>query len=770
MIRAAGSSVVGSAVLSGTGRPVHGQPGESWPQFGHDDANTGHAPDNTGPIDDIRERWTYTADHPDLDEQSGLSSSPAAVDGTVYVGSWDGTLHALDAGDGAKEWEYETGGTVRSSPAVVDDTVYVGGGDAVFAVDASDGSDEWGVDTGGYVSSPAVVDGTVYVGSNDRNVYALDASDGTERWRFGTGGEVESSPAVVDGTVYVGSNDRNVYALDVGDGTERWRFETGGEVESSPAVVDGTVYVGCSVVNEANVYALSAADGGEEWRFETGGGVTSSPAVVDDTVYVGSTDRQLYALSAADGTERWSFEADGTPSPPAVVDGTVYFGTTGEGTAYALDASDGTERWSLGVSGFVRASPAVANGTVYVTSGAFNVSALTGRSPTPSPTPEPTPSPTPEPAGPTGGGGDPAEGSGSRDDREMLPLLFGMVGLGGAGAGAWWYTRRRGDSDVDGPDGGESTTRSDATPRTRTSPSGRGAADPTGGAERIDAAMVPDEIPDAPTLSVDFEALREMEPIGVGGNADVKRAVLATPDGDVRLAIKEPRMSGTLHTDQVERMLDEAETWARLDDHDHVVGVVDYGSAPTPWIAMEYMDGGHLGERCGEMRLPQALWTGVVLARAVRHAHRRGVAHLDLKPENVLFRTVEDAWDVPKIADWGLSKHLLDHSTSVEGLSPQYAAPEQFTEEYGPTDDVTDIYQLGAVLYELFTGRPPFEGEAATVMQRALNESPTPPSEVASVPEALDGILLTALAKERDDRYDDVIYLRDDLRELFGDR
>jgi serine/threonine protein kinase len=226
-------------------------------------------------------------------------------------------------------------------------------------------------------------------------------------------------------------------------------------------------------------------------------------------------------------------------------------------------------------------------------------------------------------------------------------------------------------------------------------------------------------------------------------------------------------MSGTLHTDQVEQILQEAETWDKLDDHDHIVGVVDYGSEPIPWIAMEYMDGGYLGERSDEMEISQALWTALAITEGVYHAHRRGVAHLDLKPQNVLFRTVADAWDVPKVADWGLSTHLLDHSKSVEGLSPQYAAPEQFDEDFGSTDDITDIYQLGAVFYELFTGQPPFEGTPAKAMHKVLHEQPTPPSEIADVPAELDEILLTALAKKKGDRYEDIVYLRDDLQALF---
>jgi Serine/threonine protein kinase len=119
------------------------------------------------------------------------------------------------------------------------------------------------------------------------------------------------------------------------------------------------------------------------------------------------------------------------------------------------------------------------------------------------------------------------------------------------------------------------------------------------------------------------------------------------------------------------------------------------------------------------------------------------------------------------VADWGLSKHLLEHSKSVEGVTPHYAAPEQYEPEYGSADDISDIYQLGAVFYELFTGQPPFEGRPMAVMNRATSEQPTPPSDLADVPDALDDILLTALATEKNDRYETVVNLRNDLQDLF---
>jgi len=279
---------------------------------------------------------------------------------------------------------------------------------------------------------------------------------------------------------------------------------------------------------------------------------------------------------------------------------------------------------------------------------------------------------------------------------------------------------------------------------------------------------IPKEIPRAPNLSVDYDSLINEEQIGSGGNAVVNKMTLSTTDGNVTLAVKEPRISGTLHTEQVNQILQEAETWDKLDDHDHIVGVIDYGREPIPWIAMEYMDGGHLGEQTGEIETAQALWTAIAVTKGVRHAHRRGIAHLDLKPQNILFRTIEDMWDVPKVADWGLSKHLLDHSKSIDGYTPAYSAPEQLDEGYGKADDITDVYQLGAVFYELFTGIPPFDAETTgKVIRQILDEDPTPPSEIADVPDELDTALLTALSKNKKDRYEDILLLRNALQSVF---
>jgi outer membrane protein assembly factor BamB len=694
------------------------------------------------------QRWQFQA--------ADASKSPTVADGTVYFGDASGNVYALDAGSGEQQWRYELLGNISTPPVVADGSVVLAGDD----------SEDWasGTDT----------------------IYGRDATSGEAVWRVFRNSHVYSSPAVADGTVHVGISRGEVYAFDVQNGEALWVFETSGRIRSAPAVADGTVYVGDRVESDGrgHVYAIDPDTLAEKWRFRADDYVDASPAVADGTVYVGSADANVYALDSASGEERWRFQAEaGVNTAPAVVANTVYVGDVG-GTVYGIDASSGEERWRVETDGAV-SSTAVADGTVYVGSDgvyAFAAGASTA-------TPTSTPAPTTRSPDAAGSGGDDGRTGGTGDDGDsnaMLPLAGGLAALG-AGGGLW-YLRRNGDDDDGRPT--VAVTREDdsgtrpgdrdpggtPSPATARDPDDSHPATATPDAEgglaggRAGGGGPPASIPRAPDVAVDHGALTDEEPIGGGGNADVVRAALPTSEGDVPLAIKRPRMSGTLHADAVDRLLQEAETWDRLDDHDHVVSVVDYGAEPLPWIAMEYMDAGDLSDRAGDLPLEQALWTALGITASIRHAHRRGVAHLDLKPANVLFRGVDGAWDVPKVADWGLSKHLLEHSKSVEGLSPQYAAPEQFDTDRGPADDLTDVYQLGAVLYELFTGRPPFEGDPTSVMHQVLQERPTPPSEVADLPPALDDVLLTALEKERADRHDAVVYVRDAIRELSESR
>jgi outer membrane protein assembly factor BamB len=307
-----------------------------------------------------------------------VSSSPAiGSDGTVYVGSADKKVYALDDTRGTKKWEFETGGNVTSSPAIgADGTVYIGSVDKkLYAINGKSGLKLWEFETGGNVySSPAIgSDGTLYVGSFDGKVYALNGKSGSKKWEFETGRTISlSSPSIGgDGTIYVGSWDCKIYALNGRTGVKKWDYRTGMPLNSAPAIgADGTVYIGSE---DKKVYALDGKTGAWKWGFATGEskhGVSSSPAIGSDgTVYVGSYDNKLYALSGKSGVKLWEFVTGGavTSSPAIGPDGTVYVGSE-DGKVYALDGRSGAKKWEFETGGPIAySSPVIgSDGTLYV--------------------------------------------------------------------------------------------------------------------------------------------------------------------------------------------------------------------------------------------------------------------------------------------------------------------------------------------------------------------------------------------------------------------
>jgi len=251
------------------------------------------------------EKWDY------------LQSSPVVSDGTVFIGSSNSNLYAIDGATGTEKWHYTSGDTIRSSPAVYRDTVYFGSWDHnVYAVSAKSGEEKWRFDTKGIVQASPVISpsGLLLIGSRYPYVFALDSETGKEKWRFNyLGSWVESSAAIAGGTAYIGSSDFvHMFAVDLENGRRKWGFKTSGYAWSSPAVADGLVYIGNACVSKrhketaADFYAVEAKTGREMWRFRTGRtadqfiqGVISSPAVDSGFVYFGSLDGKVYAIPVA---------------------------------------------------------------------------------------------------------------------------------------------------------------------------------------------------------------------------------------------------------------------------------------------------------------------------------------------------------------------------------------------------------------------------------------------------------------------------------------
>jgi len=266
-----------------------------------------------------------------------LQASPAvAADGTVYIGSPDNGLYAV-LPTGTLKWRFHANSEVLGAPAIAaDGTIYIGTNDYGIHAVNPDGSLRWHRTTAGGVTAFPVIaaDGTIYLGTPG-SLFAFNP-DGTQRWVCGTGNGVPGSdPAVgADGTIYFGTNSGSLdfYALRP-DGTVKWRL-AGNSARSSPAVgAAGVLYFGSA---DGCFYALKP-DRTVQWRYQTGGDIGAAPAIAaDGTIYFGSADGCLYALNA-DGTLKWRFETDApiVSSPTIGLDGTVYF-TSGEGYLYAL--------------------------------------------------------------------------------------------------------------------------------------------------------------------------------------------------------------------------------------------------------------------------------------------------------------------------------------------------------------------------------------------------------------------------------------------------
>ncbi|GGP99911.1 serine/threonine-protein kinase [Actinomadura coerulea] len=260
--------------------------------------------------------------------------------------------------------------------------------------------------------------------------------------------------------------------------------------------------------------------------------------------------------------------------------------------------------------------------------------------------------------------------------------------------------------------------------------------------------------------------------IGRGGMAEVYRARDRRLDRIV--AVKTLRSDLARDPTFQARFRREAQSAASL-NHPSVIAVYDtgedmIGDTPIPYIVMEYVDGSTLRDLLRENRalLPdKALEITDGILRALDYSHRGGIVHRDIKPANVMLTRQHEV----KVMDFGIARAMADTASTMTQTAQvigtaQYLSPEQARGER--VDARSDIYSTGCVLYELLTGKPPFTGDSpVAIAYQHVREEPVPPSQVdPQIPQWADAIVLKAMAKEADHRYQNATEFRQEIQRV----
>ena len=359
---------------------------DDWPMFLRDPTHSAATDIAATPQGKLK--WRFDTDFP-------LFSSPAVVEGRLYLGSGDNRIVALDADTGELIWEYPVRGPVDSSPAVAGESVFVGLRDGtVLSLRKDNGELQWEFPTGGiFATSPVVLEGILYIGSGDGKLYTLDAQTGEVRWSYQTNGHIASDPAINDDIVAVMSQDSYLHIVDKQTGRKRLDYRTM-FARGSPTLSGDWAYTAdqlgiVAAIDwrkreypfEKNVrwvrtqlWAWGALRElpplkGLAWAaFLPGSSFVASPIVAEDRLYVADAEGRVHALDRESGDVAWTYKADGFFLSAMTLIGEGLFIGDRFGTMYALSAATGEELWRFETGGPIGSTPVAANGLLYFTS------------------------------------------------------------------------------------------------------------------------------------------------------------------------------------------------------------------------------------------------------------------------------------------------------------------------------------------------------------------------------------------------------------------
>jgi eukaryotic-like serine/threonine-protein kinase len=315
-----------------------------------------------------------------------VKSSPAIVDGKIFVGSSDANLYALNIQDGKKIWSYKTGSGIEAAPCVIQGVVYIGSLDGfLYAIDSNTGSLKWKYETGDeipgaanwYISSGGGL--RIIVGSYDNKLHCVDAASGKEVWTYQSGNYINGSPAIENNMVVFGGCDAIIHIVGLEDGKRLGQIDSGSYIAASAAIDKGQVYCGNygNVFLRADINEPVIGDDGRGtnepnaispvWEFkEAQAPFFASAALGENVVVVGSRDEHIYCLNRNNGDLVWKFRTLGEVDSSPVIVGDKVIACSIDGRIYMLSLAEGKEIWSYQIGQSITSSPAVGKSLIVV--------------------------------------------------------------------------------------------------------------------------------------------------------------------------------------------------------------------------------------------------------------------------------------------------------------------------------------------------------------------------------------------------------------------
>jgi outer membrane protein assembly factor BamB len=328
-----------------------------WPVFRGNLAMTGTA------VGEFPEKpevlWTFKA-------KDAVEGAAAIVEGTVYFGSLDDHLYALELKTGKEIWKTKLG-PIKASPAIKGNRIYVGDGEGKFhAVDRKSGKVVWVFETEGEIVGGATFAGeTILVGSHDARLYCID-DKGKKIWDFTIEGPVNGTAAVMGDQTFVAGCDSILHVLDTKTGKELGSVDLGGQAAATAAVFGDSLYVG-TMTNQ--VLGIDWKARRISWRFESEKRkfpFYASAAVNDELVVVGGRDKMFRAIDRKLGTEKWTFLTENRVDGSPIILGNRVIGGSQDGNLYFLDLQTGKETHRIELDSAVTASPSFSDGILII--------------------------------------------------------------------------------------------------------------------------------------------------------------------------------------------------------------------------------------------------------------------------------------------------------------------------------------------------------------------------------------------------------------------